>query len=60
MIRRAKAAGVKAVFAEPQHDSRPSRMVADAIGAVVTIVNPLQEDWPALLHEAAQALHGKR
>jgi len=56
IIAGAKAANVKKVISEPQYNPRPARTVAEQIGARVEILNPLQEDWPALMREAAALL----
>jgi len=51
----AKAAGVRKVFTEPQYDKRPAQTIAKQLGARVEVLNSLQEDWPALMREAASA-----
>lgn len=56
VIGQARAAGVKVVFAEPQYDRRPAQTVAGQIGARLETVNPLQEDWPALMRGLADIL----
>ena len=55
VIEKARAAGTQKVLAEPQYDKRPAQAVAKKIGAHVNIINPLQEDWPTLMREAAAA-----
>jgi zinc transport system substrate-binding protein len=57
VIGRARAAGVKVVFAEPQYDSRPAQTVAKQVGARLETLDPLQEDWPALMRELAEKLN---
>ncbi|MDX9868799.1 MAG: zinc ABC transporter substrate-binding protein [Kiritimatiellia bacterium] len=59
LIVRARAAGVRTVFTEPQYDPRPARALAGQLGARAVLLNPLQEDWPALLRRAAAALAGE-
>ncbi|MCL2104101.1 MAG: zinc ABC transporter substrate-binding protein [Kiritimatiellaeota bacterium] len=53
LIADAKAGNVKVVISEPQYNKRPAQTVAKQIGARVEILNALQEDWPALMREAA-------
>ena len=50
---KAKAAGARKVLTEPQYDKRPAQAVAKQLGASVHVISPLQEDWPALMREAA-------
>ena len=57
VIGRARGAGVKVVFAEPQYDRRPAQAVAEQIGARLETVDPLQEDWPALMRQLVQKLN---
>jgi len=52
----AHAAGAKVVFAEPQYDRRTAQTLADQIGARLETVDPLREDWDALMREAAAKL----
>ena len=59
VIRQAQAAGVKTVFTEPQYDKRPARILAEQIGARLTVIDPLQEDWPALMRDVAKKLAGE-
>ena len=56
LIRQARAAGVRVVFADPQYDPRPVHALASQLGARVVSLNPLQETWPVLLRRAAAAL----
>jgi len=49
----AKAAGVRKVLTEPQYDKRPAQTVAKQLGISVDVINTLQEDWPALMRDAA-------
>lgn len=52
---KAKAAGVRKVLTEPQYDKRPAQVIAKQLGASVSVISTLQEDWPALMREAAKA-----
>ncbi len=60
VIGQARAAGVKAVFAEPQYDRRPAQTLAAQLGATVETLDPLQEDWPALMRDVAVKLRKVR
>ncbi|MBN1341644.1 MAG: zinc ABC transporter substrate-binding protein [Phycisphaerae bacterium] len=54
LIDRAKAAGVKLIFVQPQFDRRNAETVAHAIGGAVVPLDPLAEDYVQnLLHVAA-------
>lgn len=56
VIGQARAAGVKVVVTEPQYDRRPAQIVADQVGARLETLDPLQEDWPALMRRLAEQL----
>jgi len=56
VIERARAAGVRTVFAEAQYDKRPAQTLAAQLGARVETLDPLREDWPALMREAVEKL----
>jgi zinc transport system substrate-binding protein len=56
VIGQARAAGVRTVFAEAQYDARPARTLAAQLGAAVATLDPLQEDWPALMRDVAAKL----
>ena len=58
VIGQARAAGVKLVCAEPQYDKRSAQTLADQLGARLEMIDPLQEDWPALMRDAAEKLAG--
>ena len=59
VIAQAQAAGVKTVFTEPQYDRRPAETLARQVGARVAVIDPLQEDWPALIRDVAKKLSGR-
>jgi len=59
VIRAAQAAGVKTVFTEPQYDKRPAQTLAAQIGARVAVIDPLREEWPALMREVSAKLAGE-
>lgn len=58
VIGKAKAAGIRTVFLEPQHDTRLAETVAGAIGASVDVLDPLAYDYISNLREAARAIAG--
>ena len=60
VIGRAKAAGVAAVFAEPQYDPRAAQTLAAAVGARLESIDPLREDWVATMREVAVKLARER
>ncbi|HNX35025.1 MAG TPA: zinc ABC transporter substrate-binding protein [Kiritimatiellia bacterium] len=60
VIAQAQAAGVKTVFTEPQYDRRPAETLARQVGARVAVIDPLQEDWPALIRDVAEKLSGRQ
>ncbi len=51
LIERARTAGVKTVFTEPQFDRRPAETLARQLNGRVVIVDPLAEDWEANLRQ---------
>ena len=59
VIRAAQTAGVKRVFTEPQYDKRPAQTLAAQLGARLDVIDPLQEEWPALMREVASKLAGE-
>lgn len=58
VIGQARDAGVTVVFAERQYDPRSSQILARQLGARLEMTDPLQEDWPALMQDAAEKLAG--
>ncbi|WP_027188497.1 metal ABC transporter solute-binding protein, Zn/Mn family [Desulfovibrio cuneatus] len=48
--------GLNTVFIEPQFPKSAAAMVADSIGARIVTVDPLQEDWLALLQSFSKEL----
>ncbi|MEI7902431.1 MAG: zinc ABC transporter substrate-binding protein [bacterium] len=58
VIGQARAAGVKVVCAEPQYDKRPAQTLAQQLGVRLEMIDPLQEDWPALMRDVAEKLAG--
>ena len=56
LIRDARAAGVHELLVQPQFDDAPARVVADAIGARLVVLDPLAYDWSANLRSAGRAI----
>ena len=51
VLRAAQAAKAKTVMIGPQNNPRPAQWIADQLGGRLVTVNPLQEDWPALMRQ---------
>ena len=56
LVREAKEDGVKVIFVQPQFSGSQAETIATAIGGQVASLDPLTEDWPAGLLDAAKAL----
>ncbi|NOY00059.1 MAG: zinc ABC transporter solute-binding protein [Verrucomicrobia bacterium] len=56
IIKQAKEDKITSVFIQPQFDDQSARMVADAIGGQVVIIDPLAEDVLANLKHIADTL----
>lgn len=56
LIRQAKEAGVKLIFVQPQFDKSSAKAVAEAIGGVVTPMDPLAESYLNNLLEMADKI----
>jgi zinc transport system substrate-binding protein len=56
LIDRAKAAGVKVLFVQPQFSDKSARAVADGVGAAVVKMDPLAPDYLENLERMAQTL----
>lgn len=51
MVGQARAAGVSTIFVQPQENQRHAEIIAQAIGATTTQIDPMSTDWEAnLLH----------
>ena len=55
-IERAKRAGAKVIFVEPQFSRRSAEAIAAAVGAEVVALDPLARDYVANLEAMAQAI----
>ncbi len=53
MIERAKTAGVKLIFVQPQFSRKGAEIVANAIGGAVLPLDPMEEDYIANLRHVA-------
>lgn len=56
LIERARAAGVRAIFVQPQFSPKSAATIADAIGGVVIPIDPLARDYLANLQHMAEQL----
>jgi zinc transport system substrate-binding protein len=56
LVARARAEGVRVIFADPQFSAKSARVVAEEIGARVEMLDPLARDYPATLRKAAKAI----
>ena len=56
LIEQAKQAGIRTILVQPQHSSATARVLADAIGARIVQVDPLEEDIFSALPKLAAAL----
>ncbi len=58
-IEKAKAMGIRTIFVQPQFSTRAAEVVAAETGAVVTVADPLAEQWAANLRRVARLLAGE-
>jgi len=56
LVARARADGVKVIFAQPHFDHASADLVAAEVGARVELLDPLAYDWPANLRDVARKL----
>lgn len=57
LIRKARLAGVKVVFVQPQFDPKSSQAIADALSGAVVPLDPLAEDVATNLVVMARRIH---
>jgi zinc transport system substrate-binding protein len=57
LIDLAKTENIKTIFIQKEFDSRNAKTIAKEIGADVTVINPLSEDWLASTMEIINGLH---
>jgi len=57
LIDLARKKNIKTIFVQKEFDSRNARVIAGEIGAGVTIIDPLSEDWLATTTEIITELH---
>lgn len=55
LIVRARAQGVKVIFAQPQFSTKSAQLIATAIGAKVVLADPLAYNWAENLRTVAEA-----
>lgn len=53
IVEHGKELGIVVVFVQPQFSSRSAKVIATEIGARVAPLDPLAEDWPTNMKEAA-------
>ena len=56
ILREARALGIRTVFAQPEYDQRPARVVAGELGGRVVNVSVLDENWDGMLRRFASTL----
>jgi len=56
LIARARALGIRVIFAQPQFDRASAELVAREIGARVEMLDPLAYDWVENMHRVAAIL----
>ena len=56
VLGRARALGIRTVFAQPEYDQRPARVIAGELGGRVVNVSPLDEDWNGMLRKFTTVL----
>ena len=54
LIERARADGIKVVFAQPQFSSKSAEQISKAIGGRVAVVDPMARDWANNLRKVAE------
>lgn len=59
LVERARKAGVKVIFVQPQFPSKSAEAVAEAIGGVVVPLDDLAKDYVANLREMARRIQEK-
>jgi zinc transport system substrate-binding protein len=55
LVARARAEGVRVIFAQPQFSTQSAEMVARAIGGRVVVIDPLARDWVVNMRRVAAA-----
>lgn len=56
IIKAARAAKASAVYTEPRLDPRQAATLAAGFGGRVVVLDPLEQDWPALMRKVADEL----
>ncbi len=57
LIDRSRKDHIKTIFVQKEYDTKNARVIADEIGARITIIDPLSENWAKSEDEIIEALH---
>jgi zinc transport system substrate-binding protein len=57
LIDRSRKDHIKTIFVQREYDTKNARVIADEIGAQITIIDPLSEDWAKSEEQIIEALH---
>ncbi|SMC09013.1 metal ABC transporter solute-binding protein, Zn/Mn family [Nitratiruptor tergarcus] len=58
LAKKAKALGIKTIFIEPQFPQKSAKFLAQKIGAMVKVIDPLAYDWENNILKVARAIAG--
>lgn len=56
LIQRARAEGVRVIFVQPQESRRHAEIVAEAVGATVVEIDPMEADWEKCIGRIGEQL----
>ena len=48
---------LKTIFVQKEYDTKNAKAIASETGAVIVIIDPLSENWPASVREITDALY---
>jgi zinc transport system substrate-binding protein len=57
LIDRARKDNLKTIFVQREYDTKNAKAIAEEIGAGITIIDPLSEDWLKSTTDIINALH---
>ena len=57
LIDKSREDHIKTIFVQREYDTKNARVIADEIGAHITIIDPLSENWAKSEDEIIEALH---
>ena len=60
VIKKAQKHHVSSVLAQKHFDMRNARTIADELGLSVNVINPLKENWPAMIDQIIKSLKNKK